>query len=163
MKLFGCLALLVACGPEGASTHDAGPRRDGAVPFDGTLLTDAGTPAIAVNCVDYPFRETHTDGSGYLIVQKRAVIAEVALGDRFLITACYDASSDPTAPVCSTGSSCTGSSWPGGKHCYSTEAGEFVGGQLVVFCGYRQTTYAAGGAQSATYGYDLNSIRVLKL
>jgi len=77
-----------------------------------------------------------------------AVLDDVHPGDLFTFEQCdnvYTTIPPTAASACAAGSTCTtvGDAMPTGSSCYETNSGGFVGGKLMVYCGFRISSFDA--------------------
>jgi hypothetical protein len=135
-----------------AATDDAGSSDAGNVPVHAD-----------VDCQDYTQTIVFSTGARSVTVTRAALIDGIGPEDEFLTQHCGQ-HTIPAASGCPVGATCTGSSGPPGEGCYVTRGtGYFVGGKLLVSCGYKATTYNADGSVAYANENAYDSITVTKL
>lgn len=151
------LVLLGAC----ASPSSRHAADDVAVP-DAPAGDAAPKVTTFVTCQDYNWTVVTQAGARDEHVIRRGLVASVVPTDDFVVSYCYPAGVDAVSRICPGGSTCTGSSGPVGRSCFSERSGQFVDGKLLVNCGEVVRRYDAGGALFATEGFYFEDVALTK-
>lgn len=119
--------------------------------------SDGGAPAVTttdVTCQTSVQTIMNADGGRSEYKSFFAVVSDAHPGDDVLVEQCDETvttyPTTPTTAACPSGSTCTttGAAYPTGQTCTVSESGQFVGGNLVVSCGFSSISYTAAGVMS---------------
>ena len=158
MRHFLLLAIL------GCGTTGGGPGGDDSSSVD-ARSQDGGTAGLTemnVTCADYVHTAVAADGSRIVSTGKHAVIDGISPADHFVVSFCYPASFTAFDANCAAGSTCTGAVYPPGQHCYASQAGQFIGGKLIVDCGSTYATFAPNGAMTGSGGTVFENVKLYR-